>query len=68
MHVLGKGIRCDTEAKGHAQPRGKSPLEIVVDASEGFIPLWEKKTTLRWRFRERSLTQFLDPLAAKKEI
>jgi len=47
---------------------GRSPLEIVVDASEGFIPLWAKDTTLRWRFRESSLRQFRNPSAAKTSI
>jgi len=43
-------------------------LEIVVDASEGFIPLWEKGATLRWRFRDSSLSVFEHPSAAKAEI
>jgi hypothetical protein len=43
-------------------------LEIVLDASEGFIPLWAKDTTLRWRFQERSLSTFEDPEAAEAEI
>jgi hypothetical protein len=68
VHVLGEGIRCDTEARGHARPRGRSPLEIVVDASEGFVPLWTKGMTLRWRFRESSLQQFDDPGAAMATI
>ncbi|MBA3284981.1 MAG: hypothetical protein H0U27_07975, partial [Nitrosopumilus sp.] len=37
VHVLKKGIICDTEARGYATPQGKSPFEIVVDASEGFV-------------------------------
>jgi len=68
IHLLGPGIVCDTEDRGHATPRGRSPLEIVVDASEGFIPLWVKDTTLRWRFRERSINNFANPAAAKSEI
>jgi hypothetical protein len=68
VHVLGPGIVCDTEPRGHATPRGRSPLEIVVDASEGFVPLWAKDTTLRWRFRERSLNTFVNPAAARREI
>src|SRR5262245_41947165 len=50
VHVIRKGVRCDTEKRGHATPHGRSPLEIVLDASEGFIPLWAKDTTLRWQF------------------
>jgi hypothetical protein len=68
VHVYGPGAVCDTEKRGHATPRGKGPLEIVVDASEGFIPLWAKGMTLRWRFQERSMTAFANPLAAKTAI
>jgi hypothetical protein len=68
IHVLCPGIVCDTEPREHATPRGRSPREIVVDASEGFIPLWAKNTTLRWRFRERSMNNFTNPAAARSEI
>jgi hypothetical protein len=68
VHVFGNGFRCDTEARGHATPQGRSPLEIVVDASEGFIPLWTRDTTLRWRFRESTMKYFKSPAAAKTEI
>src|SRR5262249_10367695 len=68
VHVLGPGIGCDTDRRGYATPRGRSPLEIVVDASEGFIPLWAKNMTLRWRFRERSMNHFANPAAAKNEM
>ena len=68
VHVLKKGIICDTDDRGHSTPRGRSPLEIVVDASEGFIPLWVRGTTLRWRFQERSMSFFENPTSAKSEI
>ena len=68
VHVLRRGVRCDTEARGHATPQGRSPLEIVVDASEGFIPLWAPETTLRWRFREQTMKYFKSPAQAKTEI
>jgi hypothetical protein len=68
VHVMQQGIRCDTEERGHAVSRGRSIIEIVVDASEGFIPLWEKDTTLRWRFRESSLKAFENPSALKAAI
>jgi hypothetical protein len=68
VHVLAPGIVCDTEPRGHATPRGRSPLELVVDSTEGFVPLWAKNTTLRWRFRESSMTYFKKPAAAKTEI
>ena len=50
-----------------ARPRG--PLaEIVVDASEGFVPLWAENSTLRWRFNDVSMQAFADPEAAKQAI
>lgn len=68
VHVIRKGVRCDTERRGHATSRDLSPLEIVLDASEGFIPLWQKDTTLRWRFRESSFRALEDPEAAKAAV
>lgn len=68
VHVFGNGIVCDTDTRGHATPGGRSPLEIVFDASEGFIPLWAKCTTLRWRFQDHSLRSFESPASAKAEI
>ena len=68
IHLLGLGIICDTEPRGQTTPHGRSPLDLVVDASEGFIPLWAKDTTLRWRFRESSMNNFANPAAAKAEI
>jgi hypothetical protein len=60
--------RCKTDTLGFAQPKNHSPLELVVDATEGFIPLWERGMTLRWRFREQSLQHFADIPAAKAGI
>jgi len=62
------GIRCDTERRGHATPRNRSPTELVINASEGFIPLWVEGSTLRWRFRESSLQAFTNPESAKAAI
>jgi hypothetical protein len=67
-HVLRPGIICDTETRGRKTPGGRSPFELVLDASAGFIPLWEKNVTLWWRFQERSLEVFENPAAAKAEI
>ena len=68
VHVFGHGVICDTDTRGHATPGNRSPLEIVVDASEGFIPLWAKDMTLRWRFQEQSMLAFENPEAAKTAI
>jgi hypothetical protein len=67
-HILAPGIRCDTEAIGSELPGGRSPLEIVLDASKGFIPLWAQGTILHWRFRKRSLRVFRRPKAAQAAI
>lgn len=55
---------CETDARGHRTPGGRTPLELVVDASEGFIPLWGPDVTLRWRFQPQSLNLFVDPEGA----
>jgi hypothetical protein len=68
FHVIRKGVICGTDARGYATPRGRSLAEIVLDASEGFIPLWAQDVTLRWRFQERSLSGLADPAAAKAAI
>jgi len=68
LHVYGPGAICATEKRGYARPGNRSPQELVVDAPEGFIPLWAKDMTLRWRFQERSMRFFEDPEAAKTAI
>lgn len=68
VHVFGHGFACHTEQRGHPTPRGRTPLKIVVDASEGFIPLWGQDIVLRWRFHEQSMKAFANPAAAKAEI
>ena len=70
MHVYGPGALCITDKSlGKTTPQDRrDPFEIVVHASEGFIPLWAKDTTLRWRFRDRSMIFFEDPEGAKTAI
>lgn len=68
VHILRRGVVCETESRGHATPGGRRILEIVLDASEGFIPLWAKDSTLRWRFRESSFKPFKKPAALKTRI
>src|SRR5215211_998013 len=68
VHVFRKKVVCDTERRGFKRPEGRSPLEIVVDASEGFIPLWKKNMTLRWRFSESSLSSFANPGVVRSEV
>lgn len=68
VHVIGPGVICGTEKRGYPTPHNRDLAEIVVDASEGFVPLWAKDVTLRWRFQSRSLEVFADPEAARAEI
>lgn len=68
VHVIRDGVICDTESRGFPTPQNRSPLEIVVDATAGFVPLWEPGMTLRWRFQERSMLVFADPEEAKAGI
>ena len=63
-----KGYRCDTDTRGFANAGNRSPLRLVVDASEGFIPLWAKGVTLRWKFRDQSVSHFASPDEAKGAI
>ena len=67
-HVYHGGARCETDSIGFPTPNNRSPLELVVDASQGFIPLWDRQVTLRWRFQEQSLLPFADPEAVKQYI
>lgn len=68
IHLVKTGVRCDTESRGHSTPHGLSPLEIIVNAPGGFIPLWSKDTTLHWTFRDSSFEQYADPAAAKAQV
>ncbi len=54
-HRLTKRFVCETDRRGHTRPDNRSPLELVVDASEGFVPLWAANSTLRWKFNESSM-------------
>jgi Metallo-peptidase family M12 len=68
-HVFGKKkFRCMTDSLGHPTPDNKPTVELVVNVSQGFIPLWVNDTILRWRFQEQSLVQFADPEAAKSAV
>lgn len=51
VHYFGKGRLCVTGERA----RKRSPLEILLEASDGFIPLWENGVTLYYRFDQRTL-------------
>ena len=68
-HIYHKSNVCETDSLGHPTPLiPRSPTELVVDATDGFIPLWQRNVVLRWRFQERSMSVFRDPEAAKSYI
>ena len=62
-HIYHGGARCVTDSIGYPTPENRSPLDLRVDASNGFIPLWDRNVTLHWRFNDRSLLQYTDPQA-----
>ncbi len=64
VHSLGHNIICRTDYRAHK----RSPLELVLDATEGFIPLWEENLVLRWKFNEASLAAFQHADAIKESI
>lgn len=68
VHLIRDGVVCDTERRGRATPGDASLLEIVLDASRSFIPLWERGTTLHWRFQEASFARYENPVAARAAI
>lgn len=68
VHMYGESFVCSTDTRGYATPRNRSPLEIVVDSSEGKIPLWGQNLSLRWRFNEGSMNYFQSPELAKNAI
>lgn len=69
VHVYNKHVLCVTDSRGYKTHRNRSPLEIRVDATDGFIPLWAAGVTLRYRFNNRSIERyFQNPVAAKTEI
>lgn len=67
-HVFGAGHRCKTDTRGLETPKGRSPFELRVNSSGGFIPLWAPEMMLRYRFQELSMRRFRDPEAARAGI
>lgn len=68
VHKLAGEFVCNTESRGYPTPGGRPPSEIVLDATEGFIPLWQAGSTLRWRFQERSFALAPDPERSKAVV
>lgn len=61
-------VLCETDSKGYPTPKNRNPFELVLHASEGFIPLWEKDVNLRWRFSPSLYNFFKDSEAAIRGI
>lgn len=69
LHVYGKNKHiCATDARGYKVPKNTDPNKLVVDASNGFIPLWDEHVNLRWRFSSSVDLFFKNPEAFKTEI
>lgn len=64
FHQLKSGIICRTDYRAQRRDR----LRIVVEATDGFIPLWEKSRVLRWKFDAASLSVFQNPDAIKARV
>ena len=63
IHVYGLKLnKCDTGSRGYATPKkNQSSTELVLGASEGFIPLWKEGVNLRWRFNPSIYDYFENP-------
>lgn len=68
LHVYSKHIVCITDSRGYPQPDNKDLIEIRLDASNGFIPLWEQGVTLNWRFSKSFGSYFAKPDLAKAGV
>lgn len=64
VHVLKKGVICRTDYRA----KKRSREAIILDATDGFIPLWDKNLVMRWRFNTTSLNIFRQPQAAASYI
>lgn len=64
VHLIAPRIRCRTDTRAEK----RSPTRIVVDATEGFIPLWAENQYLKWRFNEASLRRLQNPEAVKTTV
>lgn len=69
LHHYGENLTtCHTDSKGYATPKNKGRTELIIDRSEGFIPLWKKNSHLRWRFSPTLYNFFKSPERAMAGI
>ncbi|OXB15150.1 matrixin family metalloprotease [Flavobacterium reichenbachii] len=67
-HVYNNKIICVTDSKGYPEPDNWSPTKIRVEATDGFIPLWDIGVSLNWRFSKSFDSYFKNPEAAKNGV
>jgi len=67
-HVYHGGACCETDKVGFVTPENRPIEELVVDTTQGFIPLWDRDVILNWRFQEQSLLRFAKPEAVKTYV
>lgn len=68
VHKLGKKGVCTTDERGFPTPGDQSMKDLVLDASEGFVPLWAYGSTLRWCFDDVSLASLDNPTQAERDV
>ncbi|QDV81759.1 zinc-dependent metalloprotease family protein [Planctomycetes bacterium TBK1r] len=68
VHQIGKNTICSTDARGFPTADDVSPSSILLDASEGFVPLWRYGTTLRWWFDDVAISDHPDPSSVKRTV
>jgi hypothetical protein len=56
IHAFNNGIVCTTESIAS----NPSPESLVVEATDGFIPLWAHGSVLHWRFNFESIDQYVN--------
>lgn len=67
-HIYNDNTVCITDDIGYKNPGNKSDTQLVLDVSDGFIPLWDKDVTLNWRFSNDIDNLFKYPIEAKEKI
>ena len=68
VHFYRKGVMCTTNRRGYPTPRNRSPLELVVDTRNGYVPLWGPNVTLHWRFDDDSFETLEKPEKRKDHV
>ncbi|WP_208730528.1 matrixin family metalloprotease [Flavobacterium foetidum] len=67
-HIYNNKVICVTDSKGYPEPDNRNPNKIRVDATDGFIPLWDFGVVLNWRFSKSFDSYFKNPETAKNGV